>query len=99
MVAGLLPWMLIDGGVVVPEIVGAVGALICTDGVPERMPASWSPLRQTAVPSDLSTHSCWLAVIFFDVNDCAKLSTVAVRFCTSADNVCTASTSGAISPR
>jgi len=36
MVAGLLPWMLIDGGVDVPEIVGGVGALIWTDGVPER---------------------------------------------------------------
>jgi hypothetical protein len=39
MMAGLFPWMLIDGGVVVPEIVGGVEALIWTVGVPERTPA------------------------------------------------------------
>src|ERR1035437_1399580 len=99
MVAGLLPCMLIDGGVLVPEITSGVGALICTDGVPERIFESWSPVMQTGESSDFSTQSCFVVKLF------AKPATAASSADTReviefrpAESCCTASTRGAMRP-
>ena len=70
-----------DGGVLVPEMTGGVGALICTEGGPPR--STWSCERvMQVVPESSAMQSCFVVKLL------AKLATVASRLVSSEEIVC-----------
>jgi hypothetical protein len=77
--------MVVDGGIVVEELAAEAGEEACCSPYPASNAASWSPVKQTGVPSDLLIHRSLVAVIVSLVNECAKPCTSATTFCISLE--------------